>query len=225
MLYNPPHLYSLSKRQQGFTLIELLMVITVILILAGITFGISRGVQNAQARTKAKAELAVISQALETYKSKNGDYPWISVNNVSNDNQLNNAAHGVLKTLVGWQSLDGTQVGQANSDGMVFNKAESVLDVSKLSLSRDWPDSDPEQSPILQTYFVDPWGNSYVYLYKNPSNSDQWDRFGYILFSRGADGKASSIGITEITGEIITSPQAAAFKNQNDNIDNVYAGE
>ena len=47
MLYNPPHLYSLSKRQQGFTLIELLMVITVILILAGITFGVSRGVQNA----------------------------------------------------------------------------------------------------------------------------------------------------------------------------------
>ena len=87
MLYNPPRLYSLSKRQQGFTLIELLMVITVILILAGITFGISRGVQNVQARTKAKAELAVISQALETYKSKNGDYPWISVNNVSYDNQ------------------------------------------------------------------------------------------------------------------------------------------
>ena len=54
MLYNPPHLYcSRGKRQQGFTLIEL-MVISVILILAGITFGISRGVQNAQARTKAK---------------------------------------------------------------------------------------------------------------------------------------------------------------------------
>ena len=76
MLYNPPHLYSLSKRQQGFTLIELLMVITVILILAGITFGISRGVQNAQARTKAKAELATISQAIEQFKSRYGDYPW-----------------------------------------------------------------------------------------------------------------------------------------------------
>ena len=77
MLYNSPHRHSLSKRQQGFTLIELLMVISVILILAGITFGISRGVQNAQARTKAKAELAVISQAIEQFKLRYGDYPWI----------------------------------------------------------------------------------------------------------------------------------------------------
>ena len=201
------------------------MVIAVILVLAGITLGISRGVQNAQARAKAKAELATISQALETYKLKHGDYPWIGVNNVTNDNELNNVAHGVLKSLVGWQSLDGTQVGGTDSDGEVFKKAESVLDVSKLSLSRDWPDSYPEKSPTLRTYFVDPWGNSYVYLYKDPTNSVQWDRFGYILFSRGADGKASSTGITEITGEIVTSPEGAAFKNQNDNIDNVYAGE
>ena len=55
------------------------MVIAVILILAGITFGISRGVQNAQARAKAKAELAIISQSLEQYKSVNGDYPWVNV--------------------------------------------------------------------------------------------------------------------------------------------------
>ena len=60
----------------GFTLIELLMVISVILILAGITFGISRGVQNAQARTKARAELATIAQAIEQFKSRYGDYPW-----------------------------------------------------------------------------------------------------------------------------------------------------
>ena len=203
------------------------MVITVILILAGITFGVSRGVQNAQARAKVKAELAIISQALETYKSKNGDYPWTSVSNVSNDSQVNNAAHDVLKTLVGWQSFDGTQVGGKDSNDVVFTKGDSVLDVSKLSLSLDWPNSNPEEeeSPSLSTYLKDPWGNSYVYLYKNPSSSGQWDRFGYVLFSRGADGIASSTGITETTGEIVTSPEVSAFKNQNDNIDNIYAGE
>ena len=62
--------------RNGFTLIELLMVIAVILILAGITFGVSRGVQNAQARTKARAELATIAQAIEQFKSRYGDYPW-----------------------------------------------------------------------------------------------------------------------------------------------------
>ena len=61
---------------RGFTLIELLVVIAIIMVLAGITFGISRGVQNAQARTRAKAELAVLSQGIEQFKLRYGDYPW-----------------------------------------------------------------------------------------------------------------------------------------------------
>ena len=52
------------------------MVIAIIMVLAGITFGISRGVQNAQARTRAKAELAVLSQGIEQFKLRYGDYPW-----------------------------------------------------------------------------------------------------------------------------------------------------
>ena len=228
MLYNFPHRHSLSKRQQGFTLIELLMVIAVILILAGITFSVSRGVQNAQARAKVKAELATISQALETYKSKNGDYPWISVSNVSNEENVKDAAHGVMKTLVGWQSVTGTQEGAADSQtGVIFRKQESTLDVSKLSLSQDWPDpkSKDETAPSLSTYFTDPWGNAYVYLYKNPSNSNTWERYGYILFSRGADGAASSSGLDESTGEMVTSPPGSSFRKQTSNIDNIIAGQ
>ena len=197
------------------------MVIAVILILAGITFGISRGVQNAQARAKAKAELATISQAIETYKSKYGDYPWISVSDVSNDTQVKNAAHGVMKTLVGWQSVTGTQENAVDSvTGVVFRKQKSTLDVSKLSLSQDWPDSNPEASPSINTYFVDPWGNAYVYIYKNPASSTTWERFGYVLFSKGSDGDASSTGITETTGDI-----AVTFRQQSQNIDNIYYGE
>ena len=113
MLYNPPHLYSLSKRQQGFTLIELLMVIAVILILAGITFGISRGVQNAQARTKAKAELAIISQGLEQYKSVNGDYPWVT----GSSNEVDRAKE-LAKALMGWKEFDrsGSSVNYIDKD-------------------------------------------------------------------------------------------------------------
>ena len=228
MLYNSPHRHSLSKRQQGFTLIELLMVIAVILILAGITFGVSRGVQNAQARAKAKAELATISQALETYKSKNGDYPWISVSNVADDDSVEKASHGLLKTLVGWQSVDGKQVGQTNSSGIRYEKAKSLLDVSKLSLSREWPvpSSDDETAPSTTTYFTDPWGNAYVYLYnKNPSNLNTWVRYGYVLFSRGGDGAASSSGLDESTGEMVTYPAGSSFREQTANIDNIIAGQ
>ena len=62
------------RSNHGFTLIELLMVIAVIMILAGITFGISRGVENAKRRSVAKAELTVIAQALEQFKLRHGDH-------------------------------------------------------------------------------------------------------------------------------------------------------
>ena len=226
MLYNPPHLYSQSKRQEGFTLIELLMVIAVILILAGITFGVSRGVQNAQARTKAKAELATISQAIEAFKSKYGDYPWVGTNNVSAKGAREGGSHGLLKTLVGWQAVDGTQSGGTNSLGQTFTNGDSVLDASRLSLSRDWPTGSTEASPSEETYFTDPWGNSYVYIYKDPGQhklgtaGGPWSRFGYILFSLGPDGSASSAGLDEASGEILPD-----FKDEDENIDNIYAGE
>ena len=213
--------YFARKRstRSGFTLIELLMVIAVIMVLAGITFGIARGVQNAQARAQAKAELATISMALETYKSKFGDYPWVGCGDVSKESDRKNSSHGLMKTLVGWQAVDGTQDGGTNSNGQVFNHGESVLDVSKLSLSLDWPTSATEASPSQGTYFTDPWGNAYVYIYKNPSSSSSWERFGYVLFSIGADGKASSAGLDEASGGI------TSFRDQDDNIDNIYSGE
>ena len=204
---------------RGFTLIELLVVIAIIMVLAGITFGISRGVQNAQARTRAKAELAVIAQALETFKSKFGDYPWVGNPDVSVPANRNNSSHGLMKTLVGWQAVDGTQDGGTNSLGKKFTHGESVLDVSKLSLSLDWPVVDTEASPSGTTYFTDPWGNAYVYIYKNPSSSSSWERFGYVLFSIGADGKASSAGLDEASGGI------TSFRDQDDNIDNIYSDE
>lgn len=220
-VFSPPA----RSSKTGFTLIELLVVIAIIMVLAGITFGISRGVQNAQARAAAKAELAVIAQALETYKSKFGDYPWVGNPDVSNEGNRKNSSHGLMKTLVGWQAVDGTQDGGTNSLGQVFTHGESVLDVSKLSLSQDWPVGGSEASPSGTTYFTDPWGNAYVYIYKDASShtlgtpGGPWERFGYILFSIGADGKASSTGLVEASGEITD------FKDQDDNIDNIYSGE
>ncbi|MEC8330291.1 MAG: prepilin-type N-terminal cleavage/methylation domain-containing protein, partial [Verrucomicrobiota bacterium] len=59
---NPKTITYSRSAASGLTLIELLVAISVILVLSGITFGIFRGVQNAQARAQAKAELAVIAQ-------------------------------------------------------------------------------------------------------------------------------------------------------------------
>jgi hypothetical protein len=183
-------------------------------------------VQNAQARAKAKAELATISQALEQFKSRYGDYPWVNTADVEDPEARKNGSHGLLKALVGWQAVDGTQPGNNNSNGELFTKAESILDVSRLSLSEDWPDGSIEADPGVNTYFMDPWGNPYVYIYKEPGphklgeSGGPWSRFGYILFSLGPDGEASGSGLNEATGELET-----AFKNDEANLDNIFAGE
>ena len=209
MLYNSPHRHSLSKRQQGFTLIELLMVIAVILILAGITFGISRGVQNAQARAKAKAELAIISQSLEQYKSVNGDYPWV-----------NNVPKEFAKALMGWkefnQSMENGEISVDYEDKVDVPSSgpRAFIDPGKLSYSGTLPiDSDEMPDNLI---FTDPWGNEYIYKYRT-SASGAWDNFGYVLYSKGSDNShvaVSNDGILDAT-----------LRQNSKNADNIYAGE
>src|ERR1700719_2464807 len=59
----------------AFTLLELLIVISVIIILAGLTIATIGYVQKKGARSRAEAEIAAMSAALESYKADNGVYP------------------------------------------------------------------------------------------------------------------------------------------------------
>ena len=190
MLYNPPHLYSLSKRQQGFTLIELLMVIAVILILAGITFGISRGVQNAQARTKAKAELATISQAIEQFKSRYGDYPWHQGgggDSTDNNKMLLYALTGRMVLADPSPTDNTTKIAAIEiTDEEQIDKNPKFLDDSKFSTTK---------TGQRTTNLLDPWGNPYIYWYKWDNSPDAWDVFGYHLYSTGPKGSSANTAI------------------------------
>src|SRR5256886_15730610 len=61
--------------RRAFTLIELLVVISIIIILAGLILSTVGYVQKKGARSRAEAEIAAISAALESYKADNGIYP------------------------------------------------------------------------------------------------------------------------------------------------------
>lgn len=60
---------------EGFTLIELLVVVTIIAILAGLTLSTMGYVQSKGAKSRAEAEVAALSAAIDAYKLDNGDYP------------------------------------------------------------------------------------------------------------------------------------------------------
>src|SRR5437870_13605435 len=61
--------------RRAFTLIELLVVISIIIILAGLILSTVGYVQKKGARSRAEAEIAAMSAALESYKADNGIYP------------------------------------------------------------------------------------------------------------------------------------------------------
>src|SRR5882762_8727199 len=65
------------RADSAVTIIELLLVITIILILAGLILSISSYVQNKGARARAETEIAAMSAALESYKADNGIYPRV----------------------------------------------------------------------------------------------------------------------------------------------------
>lgn len=64
-----------ARRGIAFTLIELLVVIAVIALLASLIFPVTKAVNRQKIRTKARAELAQIQTAIESYKAKLGHYP------------------------------------------------------------------------------------------------------------------------------------------------------
>src|SRR5467141_1828370 len=59
----------------AFTLIELIVVITIIVILAGLVLSTVGYVRKKGARARAETEIAAMSAACESYKADNGVYP------------------------------------------------------------------------------------------------------------------------------------------------------
>ena len=148
-----------QNAQHGFTLIELLVVITVIAILAGLVVQTAGYVQKKAARSRAEAEIAALSAALESYKADMGDYPRLT-----NGSSSGTATPGTntLKDLRGELAPATGKVYFEFSKGMGANSTISM---------------DTNQ-PIL-----DPFGEGYGYQY--PGNATRSGTNFYDLWSRG----------------------------------------
>jgi prepilin-type N-terminal cleavage/methylation domain-containing protein len=158
-----------SAGAAAFTLLELLIVMTIIAVLAGITFATMGYVQGKARRSRAEAEIAAISAALENYKADNGDYPS-TANTVSLTARAtvdNNSKNGTYATAT--LDLYEKLTGDTAHDGTVPAGSKSYMQFKPTMLGPQGRTAPPTASNRV-TSIMDPFGNSYGYsTSKNPT--------------------------------------------------------
>lgn len=143
---------SILATKRAFTVLELLVVIAIIIVLAGLTLATVGYVQNKAARSRAEAEIAAMSAALESYKADNGIYPSASPSSQS-------TSHGLYQALTG----DGNDAigGTSASTGAFASIGKSYMPFTNKMISPA-PDATPKPDPNILVV-RDPFGNAYSY--------------------------------------------------------------
>ena len=188
--------------RNAFTIIELLVVLAIIAILAGITFGLMTRTGEQGRTSRAQTELRALAQALEQYQGHYGDYPWVNVSGIpENERVLFNALAGTI----GPRGAEITDDGGSRRWGRVF------VDFSRLNVadSGELPERD-ESARTLNNRFLDPWDNPYRYYYKHEGSEGNWERTGFVLYSMGPSGEHEE------------PPDSGIMPDHEDNDDNIY---
>ncbi|HEV2995020.1 MAG TPA: type II secretion system protein [Chthoniobacterales bacterium] len=157
--------HSSFSAEGAFTVLELLVVITIIVILAGLILATAGYVEKKGARSRAESEIAAISAALESYKADNGIYPRDTTNNTT-DNLDARASGNPTSYQAASLFLYNSLFGATNGSRTPASGARSYFTFKPNMLS-----------PVDQTqsvqYIRDPLGNSYGYSTANQANSSK----------------------------------------------------
>ena len=174
-----------SFRAAGaFTVIELLVTITIILVLAGLVLATSGYVQTKVKRSRAEAEIAAISAALENYRADNGTYPTDTTN-------------GTTNTLDARTMFNPTAVQYAAASAFLYRELSGDLIGNREPTEKSYFAFKPNMLlPADQTQAViaiaDPFGHSYGYSTANQANPSKGYNPTFDLWST-----ASGMAITD----------------------------
>ena len=138
----------------AFTIIELLVVISIIIILAGLILSTVGYVQKKGARSRAEAEIAAISAALESYKADNGIYPRDTIKT----DQVDPAASPI--PIAATQFLYEQLSGNSATNLQPISGAKSYF-AFKPQMLFGTKDSNGNLTSV--SYIRDPFGNPYGY--------------------------------------------------------------
>lgn len=161
--------------RSGFTLIEMMVVITIIVLLGGLTVAGMGFVNMRKANAKAQVDIALLSKAIEEYKIDNGEYPG--------DDEDSPADGNISEQLYEALFLEGYQ-----------DQVAEVVDARRIYL----PELDPRNSkqgwvtvtnaatvPATLQKILDPWKRPYRYRKGADAQNPDFD-----LWSTGKDGKS-----------------------------------
>ena len=143
----------------AFTILELLVVISIIITLAALILGTVGYVQKKGARSRAEAEIAALSAALESYKADNGVYPTNTDSNALDPTTaFNPATSDLAKYSAASFYLYGALTGDLNGNRQIDagETGKSYLAFKPNQLS---PTNQSQQVQFIR----DPFGNSYGY--------------------------------------------------------------
>ena len=173
-----------DERTSSFTVVELLIVITIILVLAGLILATSGYVQTKGKRSRADAEIAAISAALENYKADNGIYPTDTANGTTNTLDARTmfnptAAHYAAASVFLYKELSGDPTGNRIPTGKSYFpfKPNMLL---------------PKNQAQAVSAIADPFGYSYGYSTASQANPSKGYNPTFDLWSTAGTGTGST---------------------------------
>jgi prepilin-type N-terminal cleavage/methylation domain-containing protein len=203
----------------GFTLLELLVVLALIVGLMALAFPAFSSVHQRSRVARARADLAVLRQALEDYRLYFGDFPQtgdfpqappdctVGLTPTNAQAKLFNALTGVFGPV-------GFSVSE-QINGRAFIEPTRLSLEPSLSSAFLAVSGSPLHKSEENTCFLDPWGRRYLYYYKRGGNPTAWTATGCILYSSGPDG----LDVPPDPDSGLAPASAAA------NADNLYASD
>jgi prepilin-type N-terminal cleavage/methylation domain-containing protein len=161
---------SIRPIRAGFSLMEMLVVISIIILLAGLTFGGFAFVKDKQARSQAEIQVKLLENALVAYHADNGEYPLYP------------------------------RADAKGGTSRIFNALYPATAGEKVYLTELNPKNDTQgwlegQTGTAGLKIYDPWGNEYYYRTSNPTKPDSVfssNHPDFDLWSAGPDGKTTA---------------------------------
>jgi len=170
-------------RAAGFTLIELIIVITIIVMLAGLIVGAFGFVRDKQARDQAQLQIALLSRAIDEYELDMQVYPGASGDAASADGDNSEVLYNAL-FFEGWN-----YVNQGRPDAWSDDEASEIYlsELDPTSNRQGWLNPTTSSTPSPNLKIIDPWGRHFLYRVGGNAMNPDFD-----LWSSGKDGRTQT---------------------------------